>query len=218
MYEATEPALFLMIPSLLIFENRSTPTLCCMVANATNTVSTMTNVPSSNSPKSNAPMEMRFAGNPWIFNMIIANKKDKGITEATMTVDFQLYKNTKTINETNRIPSTIFFETVCTVLLTNLVRSTTVSIYTPSGKTSSFNSVIFFFNRSITADGYSPRNMMTIPSSKTSYSLYPTCPERSLLETTTSATFLINIVADPFNFTVMFSISSILSNSPTPRT
>ena len=66
---------------------------------------------------------------------MMANKNANGITEATMKVDFQLYKKIKTIKETNKIPSTMFFATVFTVLSTNLVRSTTVSILTLSGST-----------------------------------------------------------------------------------
>ncbi len=96
--------------------------------------------------------------------MIIANKNESGITEATINVDFQLYKKTKTINDTNKIPSIIFLETVCTVLSTNLVRSTTVSIFTLSGKVLVFNSSIFAFRFSMTSDGFSPRNITTIPS------------------------------------------------------
>ncbi|MNL12139.1 hypothetical protein D3C87_1330010 [compost metagenome] len=57
---------------------------------ATKTVSTITSVPSSNSPKSKDPMEIRLAGNPCILSMIIANRNASGMTEATIKVDFQL--------------------------------------------------------------------------------------------------------------------------------
>src|SRR5690606_24703109 len=100
-----------MMPSLLILANRSGPTRWDKVAIATKTVSTITKVPSNSSPKSNAPIEIRLAGNPWILSMMMANKKDKGITEATMKVDFQWYKKTKTIKETYKIPSIRFLET-----------------------------------------------------------------------------------------------------------
>src|SRR5690606_33761959 len=207
-----------MTPILDILANRSGPTLCDRVAKATNTVSTITNVPSNNKPKSKEPIEIKFAGNPWIFSIIMANKNESGITEATIKVDFQLYRKINTIRDTSKTPSTMFFDTVLTVLSTNFVRSTAVSILTLSGNVLVFNSSIFSLSNPITSDGFSPLNMTTIPSTTSSCSLYPTRPNRGLLETTTSATFLIKTGVEPFNLTVIFPISSILSNNPTPRT
>ncbi len=157
-----------MIPSLEILLKRSVPSRWASFSKETKTVSTITNVPSSKSPKSNAPIEIRLAGKPCIFNNIIAKRKASGMTEATIKVVFQLFKKIKTIIETRITPSIRFLETVCTVLFTSLVRSITGSILTFSGKIRWFSSSIFAFSLVTTAEGFSPRSIMTIPCTRSS--------------------------------------------------
>ncbi|MNI09863.1 hypothetical protein D3C81_786550 [compost metagenome] len=178
----------------------------------------MTSVPSSNNPKSNAPMEIKFAGSPCIFKQIIANRKANGITDATIKVVFQLFKKIKTIIETRRTPSIRFLETVCTVLFTSFVRSITGSILTFAGKIRWFSSSIFAFSLVTTAEGFSPLSIMTIPWTRSSSWLSPTCPSRGFAPSSISATCLTKIGVLPTTLTKILPISSILSNRPTPRT
>ncbi|MDT4853750.1 hypothetical protein FQZ97_880270 [compost metagenome] len=218
MYLATLPALCLISPDLLMALNRFIPTACAFFSMATKTVSTMTSVPSSSRPKSMAPSEIRLAGKPWILSMVKAKRKESGITVATITVVRQLKRKMKTTTETKTIPSTRFLVTVCTVAFTSSVRSIKASIFTSPGKISLFSSAIFSFNRGITSPGFSPRNIITTPCTRSSSSCKPTWPRRGLAATSTRATCLTSTGLFPFTSIRIFSISSILSSKPTPRT
>ena len=93
----------------------------------------------------------------------MAKRNDSGMTEATITVVRQLNRNKKTMNATSRMPSSIFRVTVWTVESISLVLSIKGTILTSSGRTLSLSSEILSLRRAITALGFSPRSMITIP-------------------------------------------------------
>ena len=161
---------------------------------------------------------MRFAGKPCIRSMIMANKNDNGMTDATMSDVRQLKRNMKTTSDTNKIPSSRLRRTVCTVAFTRLVRSRKGSILTLSGRIRSLSSAIFSFRWTITSLGFCPRNIITIPCTTSSSSFRPTCPKRGLEDIPTSATCFTRIGELPFTSMSIFSISSILSSKPIPLT
>ena len=74
--------------------------------------STMMTAPSTIRPKSIAPKLIRFADTPKICIIAKANKRHKGITEATIKPARQFPNNKIKINTTINPPSIRFFSTV----------------------------------------------------------------------------------------------------------
>ena len=127
-------------------------------------VSSITMAPSTIIPKSIAPKESKLAG-IWVKCMSInAINKDNGIVMATRSAPRQLPRKMMRTKITRIIPSKRVLETVCSVLSTKLVLSSTTCIFTPSGRIFSFSSSTVAFTPAKTAEGFSFFNRSTIPS------------------------------------------------------
>ncbi|MNV23120.1 hypothetical protein D3C71_1141220 [compost metagenome] len=127
-------------------------------------VSSITMAPSTIIPKSIAPKESKLAG-IWVKCIRIkAINKDNGIVMATKSAPRQLPRKIIRTKITKIIPSRRVLETVCRVLSTKLVLSSTTCIFTSSGRIFSFSSCTVAFTPANTSEGFSFFNSRTIPS------------------------------------------------------
>ena len=137
------------------------------------TVSIITIDPSTRIPKSIAPNDNRFAGISVTCIRIKAINRDNGMVKATSNAPRQFPKKRISTSTTNTIPSKSVCETVCKVVFTKSVRSINTWMRVPSGNVSLFSSSTAACTPSSTCDGFSPRNIWTIPSTPSEISSVP---------------------------------------------